>query len=157
MLLTDTLQADRNCVVLSPLFPTVQHHPEVTVSLNKAEKQRLTGHNTHFTVPCRGCLTGKAQQPQEQRYPFRSVCAVFCVSKHWYGCQCLGFWTCAQMLINLTHANAHRGCTDTLRVCAGSGLLEKNPLLRQDSNPCQYCTWHFSWRPYQLNYPPPLW
>ena len=34
----------------------------------------------------------------------------YCVSKQWYGCQRLGFLTCAQMLI---HAMAHWGCVDT--------------------------------------------
>ena len=38
------------------------------------------------------------------------------VSKQWYGCQCLGFLTCTQML---RHAIAHVGCTDTVR---GSAL-----------------------------------
>ena len=51
----------------------------------------------HFFVPCWKFWShylGKAQQPQEQRYPFLSVCAVFlCVSEQWYGFQCLGFLT----------------------------------------------------------------
>ena len=36
----------------------------------------------------------KAQQPQEQRYPFLSVCLVgyLSVSKRLRGCQCLDFW-----------------------------------------------------------------
>ena len=35
---------------------------------------------------------GKAQQPQEQRYPFLPVCAVFSrVQTMVYGCQCLAF------------------------------------------------------------------
>ena len=51
-----------------------------------------------FSTPCGkfGSLyLGKAQQPQEQRYPFLSVCVqCFRVSKQWYGCQIwdLGIW-----------------------------------------------------------------
>ena len=41
----------------------------------------------------------------------------FHVSKQWYGCQCLGFLSCVQVLMN---AVARRGCTDTVRVCTGS-------------------------------------
>ena len=37
------------------------------------------------------------------------------VSKQWYGCQCLGFLACAQMLM---HAIAYGGCTDTVRESA---------------------------------------
>ena len=43
----------------------------------------------------------------------------FHVSKQRYGCQCLGFLTCTQMLM---HTIAHRGCTD----CTGSWLGEKS-------------------------------
>ena len=43
----------------------------------------------------------KSLQWQEQRYPFLAVCAVFYlrVFKQCYGCQWLGFLTCAQMLM----------------------------------------------------------
>ena len=54
---------------------------------------------------------GKAHQPQEQRYPFLPVIGVCrCVQTMVYGCQCLGFLTCAQMLIDEI---AHGGCPDT--------------------------------------------
>ena len=73
---------------------------------------------------------GKAQQLQEQdqcvQYFSRisvysilagSVCTVFSCNQTvvWYGCQCLGLLTCAQMLV---HAIAHGGCTDTVRESA---------------------------------------
>ena len=49
--------------------------------------------STGFFVLCKKFglpYLGKVQQPQEQRYPFLSVCAVFlCTSKQWYGCQCV--------------------------------------------------------------------
>ena len=48
-----------------------------------------------------------------------------CATKEWFGCQCLGFLMCAQMLI---HAIAHGGCADNVRVCTWSRLWEKNPL-----------------------------
>ena len=80
----------------------------------------------------------KAQQPQEQRYPFLSVCVVFsCVQTMLYDCQCLEFVTCAQMSM---HAIAHGGCTDTVRESAlkvNSG--RKIPCRTRDSNPRQYC------------------
>ena len=74
----------------------------------------------------------------------------FRVSRHWYGCQCLGFLTCTQMLM---HAIAHGGCTDTVRASAlevDSG--RKLPCHTGDSNSCQYCAWLFCRMLYQLSY-----
>ena len=49
----------------------------------------------------------------------------FCVSKQWYGCQCLGFSTCTQMLM---HATAYGGCADTVRESAlKADSRRKNP------------------------------
>ena len=63
-----------------------------------------------------GRLTWVSLQPQEQSYQFLTVRAVFlCVSKQRYGCQRLGFSTCAQMLML---AIAHEGCADTVRESA---------------------------------------
>ena len=42
----------------------------------------------HCPFRFRSPYLGKAQQSQEQRYPVLSVCAVFWVSRQWYGCQC---------------------------------------------------------------------
>ena len=47
-------------------------------------------------------------------------------------CWCLGFLTCAHMLM---HAIAHGGCTDTVRVCTESWLWEKNPLSHRGLEP----------------------
>ena len=86
-----------------------------------------------FFVPCGkfgSPYLGKTQQPQEQRHPFLSVCAVFsCVKTMvWlpvFGILCVcvvGGWVgererdSAQMVM---HAIAHGGCTDTVR---GSAL-----------------------------------
>ena len=57
----------------------------------------------------------------QQYYPFLLVCVYFHVPKqYWYCCQCLGFLTCAQMLMRVT---AQGGCLNTVRVCTG-GLSE---------------------------------
>ena len=86
---------------------------------------------------------GKAQQPQEQRYPFLSVCAVFFhVSRQCYCCQRLGFLTCTQTLM---HAITHGGCTDTVRQSAPEVDSGRKILRRiEDSNPRQYLRWLFS-------------
>ena len=52
----------------------------------------------------------RLQLHQEQRYPLLPLCAVFLSVRQWHGCQCLGYLTCAQMLM---HAIAGRGCTKT--------------------------------------------
>ena len=74
----------------------------------------------------------------------------FPVSKQWYGCQCLGFLTCAQMLMQ---AIAHGGCTDSVRESALEADWEKIPCRTAgDSNPRQYGFWRFSRTLYQLSY-----
>ena len=65
----------------------------------------------------------------------------FHVSKHSYGCQCLGFLTSAQMLMR---AITLGGCTDTVRESAlevDSG--RQIPSRTGNSNPRQYYTWRF--------------
>ena len=65
----------------------------------------------------------------------------FHLSRQWYGCQSLGFLTCAQMLLR---AIAHGGCTDTVRESAlGDNSGRKIPCRNADSNPRQYCAWPF--------------
>ena len=69
-------------------------------------------------------------------------------SEQGYGCQCLEFLMCAQIVM---HAIARRSCTNTIRVCAldvDSGR-KKFPCCSRDSNPRQYCIWLFGmliWR-----------
>ena len=79
----------------------------------------------------------KAQQPQEQRYPFRR-CVEYChASRQWWGCQSLGILTRAQVLMR---AFAHWGCTDTVRESAldvDSGT--EIPCCTWDSNPSKHC------------------
>ena len=53
---------------------------------------------------------GKAYQPREQRYTFLSVCSILCVQQ-WYGCQCLGFLTWAQILMRAIAHGAVPGRT----------------------------------------------
>ena len=78
--------------------------------------------------------------------------ADFRVSKQWYYWQCLGFVTCAQLLM---HAIAHGGCTDresALEVDSG----RKISCRIWDSNTPQYCAWLFSRMLNQLSYPRPV-
>ena len=77
----------------------------------------------------------------------------FRVSKQWYGCQCLGFLMCAQLLMREIACNSS---TDTVRDSAqqvDSG--RKIPRHAGDSNQYQYCAWLFSRMLYQLSYPCP--
>ena len=60
-------------------------------------------------------LLGKAQQPLSSATHSNQCVQYVPVSKQWYGCQCLGFLTRAQMLIQ---AIAHWGRTDTVRQSA---------------------------------------
>ena len=56
----------------------------------------------------------KAQQPQEQSYPFLPVRAEYsCVQTMVYGCQCLGLLTCANNYVDA--CIERRGCTHTVR------------------------------------------
>ena len=56
----------------------------------------------------------------------------FCVSKQWYGCQCLGFLTSAQMLM---HVIAHMGYMDILRECALKFTLGEKSLATKGVKP----------------------
>ena len=74
---------------------------------------------------------GKTQQLQERHYPSLPVCAVFLVSKQWYGCQCLGFLRCAQMLMHVIERGGGGeggGCTDTVRKSAWKLTLGERSL-----------------------------
>ena len=94
------------------------------------------GGGWYFFVPCRKFRSpylGKAQQPQEQRYPFLSVCAVFlCVQTM--------VWLPMFGIFN-THTDVPAcNCTQGLyghrkRVCTESWLWEKNPLLHRGLEP----------------------
>ena len=100
-------------------------------------------------------LLGKAQQLQEQRHLFLSVCAVFsCIQTMMYGCQCLGFLMCTQILM---HVITHRGFADTvsefaLKVDSGRKITCRS----RDSNLRQFCAWLLSCNINQLSYSPPL-
>ena len=80
-----------------------------------------------------GCLTWVRHSSSKMSATHSSKCVqYFRVSKQWYGCQCLGLLTWAQMLV---HAIAHRGCTDTIRESALKVDGEKNPLPHQGLEP----------------------
>ena len=90
----------------------------------------------YFFAPCgkfRLPYLGKAQQPQEQRYPFLSVCEVF---------------PCVQTMVWLSVFKIFNMCTDVdacvctrglfrhcKRVCTGRWLWEKNPLPHWELKP----------------------
>ena len=77
---------------------------------------------------------GKAQQPQEQRYPFLSACVRACVRACVCVCVCsisVGFLTCAQMMM---HAIAHGGCMESVRESALQ-VWEKKPLPHWELEP----------------------
>ena len=99
--------------------------------------------NSHCPLPeIRVALPGKVQQPQEQRYLFLSVCAVFSCVQTMVRLPVFGGLKCAHILM---HAIAHGGCTDTERESAlkvDSG--RKIPCRTGDSNPRQYCAWLFN-------------
>ena len=109
----------------------------------------------YFFVPCRkfrSTYLGKTAATREALPSPISVCSIF-ASKQWYGWQCLGILTCAQMLL---HAVEHGGCMDTVTESAlkvDSG--RKIPCCTGDSNRHQDCAWHFSRMLYQLSYPCP--
>ena len=111
----------------------------------------------YFFVPCRKFglpYLGKAQKPQEQRYPFLSVCVVFSCVQTMVWLPVFGIFN---MLTDVDACDCTRGCTDTLR----ESTLEvdsgrKIPCCTRDLNLGQYCTWLFSQRMlYQLSYPCP--
>ena len=92
-----------------------------------------------------------AQQPQEQCYPFLSVCAVFpCVQTVIW----LPVFGIFNMSTDVDACNcAQSGCLDTISESAlkvDSG--RKIPCRSGDSNLHQYCIWLFSWTLYQLSY-----
>ena len=113
----------------------------------------------YFIIPC-----GELGSPNlgKAAYSSRTSSAThsyeylqyFRLSKQRYGCQCLGFLTCAQMLM---HAIAHGGCTDTVRESEPQVDSERKiPCLTGDSNPRQYCARLFSRTIYQLRWFTPL-
>ena len=95
------------------------------------------------------------RQPQEQCYPFLSMCAVFSCVQTMVWLPMFGiFNVCTD--VTSTHAIAHWGCTGTVR----ESVLEddsgrKIPCRTWDSNPRQYCDWFFNRTLCQPSYPRP--
>ena len=101
-----------------------------------------TGTCTHDYLP----FLDKAQQLQEQSYPFLSPCAVFLHVQINVRLPLFGFLMCAQ---TLTRAIAHWGMyRHRNRVCTGSRLW--------DSDPHQYYTWLFRQDTLPAELSPPL-
>ena len=61
----------------------------------------------------------------------------FPVSRQWYGCQCLGFLTYTQMLLQAVHW----GCTKHQRESALRKISEKNPLPHWGVKPASAARW----------------
>ena len=109
--LSCTIITDRQCKQIEAK-PANWVKPSDIFNLKKENKKFFM---VHVLGKIQVTLPGKAQQPLEQRYPFISMCAVFWVSKQWYGCQCLGFLTYAH---NLIDAIANGNWMDTVRESA---------------------------------------
>ena len=65
----------------------------------------------HFINRSREIWIPFLQQPQEQRYPFQPVCAVFSCVQTMVWLPVFGGLTCTEMLM---HGIAHRHCTNTV-------------------------------------------
>ena len=65
-----------------------------------------------FGSPYLGMATASARAAPPVR---NSAYAIFLCPNKRFGCQCLGSFTCAKMLM---HATAHESCTDTVRESA---------------------------------------
>ena len=100
---------------VSAIFPCVQ----------TTELQRV---RTLVAYVCQ-CMGLKLQLVDEHIM----ILCIFILSRiHFCLNQCMGFFTCAQLL---RHVISHGGCTDTVRVCTGSRLWQKNPLPHQGLEP----------------------
>ena len=136
-------------------------------------------------VPCRKFrlpYLGKAQQQQEQRYPFLSVCAAFscvqtalpipisvcsiflCPNSATRSYQCVQYFrvsnnrdvwvfvTCSQMVMHAIARAAVRG--SALEVDSGRKISRR--IGDSNSNPRQYSTWLFNRTLYRLGHVPAL-
>ena len=92
----------------------------------------------YFMVPSSGqycshffCKTHHDHQVTKSNFPLQGL-TYSRVSKHWYGCQCLLFLTCLQMLMC---AAAHVGSTNIVRASAlKEGSRGKVPCCTGESN-----------------------
>ena len=125
------------CLSLLPALLCDTIHLENIGSLSRVEN------SDHLTWVRHSSRKSSATHSYQSVWYFR-------VSKQWHGCQCSGFLTCAQMLMQVI---AHGGCSDTEResvLDVDSG--RKMFCCARDSNPFQYCTWLFSQTLYQWSY-----
>ena len=97
---------------------------------------------------------GKAQQPQEQRYSFLSVSAVFLCVQTMVWLPVFGILKCTPTLVP---AIAHRGWTDTVKESALEvDTRRKIYCHTRYSDPHQHCTWLFCPMLCLLSCPRPL-
>ena len=94
------------------------------------------------TVGNSGCFTWVRHSSPKSSTTHSYQCVQhFPVSKQWYGCQRLGFLTCAQTLM---HAIAHGGCTNTVSESAQEADSGTKILCSTgQSNPHWCCVWFF--------------
>ena len=96
------------------------------------------------TVGNSGCLTWVRHSSPKSSATHSYLCVQhFPVSKQRYGCQRLGFVTCAQMLM---HATAHGGRTNTVRESALKLTLGENTLQHGAIKPASVLRLFFSVR-----------
>ena len=104
-----------------------------------------------------GCLTQVRRWSCKSSTTTHSCQCVryFNLSRPWYGCPCLGFSTCAQMLMcAIAHGGGLRG--HRKRVCSGSWYWEKNPLPHRGLEPLSVLHHGFSvWCSTNWAIPPP--
>ena len=92
----------------------------------------------HFFVPCWKFWSnslGKAQQLQEQRYPFLSVCAVFSCVRTMVWLPVFGIFNVAQTLMLVIAHGSRAERTLWVSICTGSWLWEKNLLPHRGLEP----------------------
>ena len=109
----------------------------------------------YFIVPCRTFGSpnlGKAQQLQEQCYPFLSVCVVF-------SCVQTMVWLLMFGIFNMRRCWCVRLHTGAVRAVRESELEvdweKKKTCHTGDSSLHQHRAWFFSWTLYQLSHPHP--
>ena len=85
----------------------------------------------------------RLQQPQEQRYPFQPLCAVFSWVQTMVWLPVFGSLTCTEMLMQ---GIGHRGCTNTVTESALKGDWEKTRLPHRGIEPASVLRLVFSIR-----------
>jgi len=106
-------------------------------------------HLWEIQVALNGSL--KARQPQEQRYPFLSVCAVFSCVRTVVWLPMFGIF---KVRTDVDVCDCTQGlCGHRKRVCTESWLGEKSLAISGSRTRASFCTWLFSQMLNHLSYP----